>query len=146
MSNKTYVTDSNKLQHLIANWGEYKSSANDCLTLVETANHELQAYLTDHTPLSDPSYGHLKGFRKVNRYMSDFITKLPAYLKQIEEGISCSPVDEETLEQLKIIAHEATDWKIAYNKAVAEYQKLVSKYEATFYNDDGTFDIVGWLE
>lgn len=46
---KTYITDSDKLQHLISIWGQYKSTANDCLTLVETANQELQAYLTNHT-------------------------------------------------------------------------------------------------
>ena len=78
--------------------------------------------------------------------MSDFITRLPAYLKQIEEDSSCSPVDEETLEKLKIIAHEATEWKIAYNKAVAKYKELAPEYEATFYNNDGTFDITRWLE
>lgn len=143
---KTYVTDYDKLRHVISKWGQYKSTATDCLTLVETANQELQAYLTNHIPLSNPDYEHLRGFRRANRCMSDFITRLPAYLKQIEEGSSCSPVDEETLEKLKIIAREATEWKIAYNKAVAKYKELATEYEATFYNNDGTFDITRWLE
>lgn len=78
--------------------------------------------------------------------MSDFITRLPAYLKQIEEGSSCSPVDEKTLEQLKIIAREATEWKIAYNKAVAKYKELALEYEITFFSNDGTFDLARWLE
>ena len=143
---KTYIADSDKLQHLISIWGQYKSTANDCLTLVETANQELQNFLTNHTPLSNPNYGHLGGFRRANRGMSDFITRLPAYLKQIEEGSSCSPVDEKTLEQLKIIAREATEWKIAYNKAVAKYKELALEYEITFFSNDGTFDLAHWLE
>ena len=146
MSTKTYTEDPSTLLHIISKWEQIKTYANNCLNIVETANQEILAYLNNHTPLSNPDYGHLGGFRIANRTMSSYITKLPAYLKQIKSGICTSPVNEETLEQLKMIAYEATEWKTKYNKAVAEYKALKQEYESTFYNTDGTFDIVRWLE
>lgn len=63
--------------------------------VITTAKHELTSYINDRTPLTDPNYGHLSDFRRMNLMMSPYISKLPDYLKKIGSGIISAPVDED---------------------------------------------------
>jgi hypothetical protein len=107
---------------------------------------ELVEYINNRTPLTDPIYGHLSDFRRMNYMMSPYISKLPDYLKQIKSGITPAPVSEEVIEQLSMIVLEATEWKEAYKKVVAKYKTIHTAYKLTFYSSDGNLDFANWLK
>lgn len=143
---KIYTIDTKDLPILIEGWEKVKPNLNKALRELETANHELLEYINNRTPLSNTKYGHMGEFKRLNLMICPFITKLPAYLKQIKSGITKASIDADTLNQLTNIVSEATEWKESYNKAVAEYKTIQPVYRLTFYNNDGTFDFANWIE
>jgi hypothetical protein len=143
---KIYTIDAKDITVIISGWKQIKPIAEKYVKVIETANHELMEYINNRTPLTDPIYGHLSDFRRMNYMMSPYISKLPDYLKQIKSGITPAPVSEEVIEQLSMIVLEATEWKEAYKKVVAKYKTIHTAYKLTFYSSDGNLDFANWLK
>lgn len=143
---KIYSMSPELIQELIERWEEYKEYSYGALDKLNHINNELIDFINNRGTISDGSYKRLKGFRRVNNSMSIYTTKLSAYLKQIDTGITVSFADDMTLKQLRAILDEALEWRKDYNIAISDYKALQAACMMQYYKDDGTFDIAGWLE
>lgn len=142
---KIYSIDPKDIQIIISEWKKVKPIADEYTKVIETANCELMEYINNRTPLTNPNYGHLSKFSRMNRIMSIYTSTIPDFLKQVKSGVTPTLLNEDIIEKLSLIAREATEWKKAYNKAVSEYKSIQSVYKLTFYNKDGTFNFTDWL-